>query len=296
MRKLITFLAFCAFITSSGYLGAQDCPLSNLRKNSSCIIVTYQTVGEAQLAVATPEVLTITMSTGGSADGTYTASTVCTGAEVVFTKNGSSSCNCNGYNGETAGEFEFVEAGITCIYNADGTLPVELASFSGKREGDFIMLEWSTLSETENEGFFLESSKDGKTWEPIGFLKGVGNTTVPTAYKTLDRKPNEGYNYYRLKQVDFNGNYTYSDVISINYRDEGILDYRFDVLSALLNIESDVSFSEISLYNVSGNRLKVWRDIDKISSLSVGSIESGTYIVVFKKSNGLTSSGRFVKF
>lgn len=96
------------------------------------------------------------------------------------------------------------------------TLPIELTSFIIKNFENSRVISWETATETNNDFFTLERSIDGKTWEEIYTCKGVGTSTIQHHYTYTDlEKLNEIYIYYRLKQNDFNGDYSYSDIKTI---------------------------------------------------------------------------------
>ena len=97
-------------------------------------------------------------------------------------------------------------------------LPIELSKFGGNVLNKVVMVEWETLSETNNDYFTLEKSADGKKYEPISIIKGAGFSNRLNRYTEFDKFPNKGINYYRLKQTDFDGKYSYSDVISVDYK------------------------------------------------------------------------------
>jgi hypothetical protein len=98
-------------------------------------------------------------------------------------------------------------------------VPVELASFSASVIRGRIMLEWTTASELNNSGFEIERSVDDNTFVTIGFVEGKGTTTEPNFYSFADLSPfTENYTiYYRLKQVDFDGKFSYSKTISVEF-------------------------------------------------------------------------------
>ncbi|MBS1658446.1 MAG: hypothetical protein JST18_10180 [Bacteroidetes bacterium] len=95
-------------------------------------------------------------------------------------------------------------------------LPVELTSFNGKQEGSTNVLTWETSSELNNDYFSIERSVDGNTFYEIGRLKGAGNSTSLNEYVFYDEYPGEGTNYYRLKQIDTDGSFEYSNAIAID--------------------------------------------------------------------------------
>lgn len=96
-------------------------------------------------------------------------------------------------------------------------LPVELVEFSGTAEADYNHLKWITASETNNDYFTIERSTDGMTFVELGRVDGAGNSTQLLNYYFNDMNPAEGTNYYRLKQTDFNGQFTYSSMISLDF-------------------------------------------------------------------------------
>lgn len=96
-------------------------------------------------------------------------------------------------------------------------VPVELTSFIATSNGSEVMLYWSTASELNNLGFEIQRSTEGSEFFTIGFLNGHGTTTEQQNYSYLDRNLDNGTYYYRLKQVDYNGSYEYSDVVEVEW-------------------------------------------------------------------------------
>ncbi|MDF2436516.1 MAG: hypothetical protein K0Q95_892 [Bacteroidota bacterium] len=94
-------------------------------------------------------------------------------------------------------------------------LPIELLSFTGKNQGGKNKLEWTTMSETNNDYFTLERSEKGNVFESFGTKDGAGNSSSKIDYTMYDYSPYKGITYYRLKQTDFNGKYTYSSIVAI---------------------------------------------------------------------------------
>lgn len=92
----------------------------------------------------------------------------------------------------------------------EGILPVEYLSFEAGPVGEAVRLDWVTAQEVNNEGFEVERSPDGIRWQSLGFVAGAGNRNTVGAYQYWDRSPDHGTNYYRLKQIDFDGQTQYS--------------------------------------------------------------------------------------
>ena len=100
-------------------------------------------------------------------------------------------------------------------------LPVELLSFEGKTTTEGIALNWATASEKNNDKFEVQRSKDGHSFETIGTVKGNGTTASQQAYNFTDKRPASGLNYFRLRQVDFDGTADFSKVITVNANVKG---------------------------------------------------------------------------
>ena len=103
---------------------------------------------------------------------------------------------------------------LPCI-NLNTALPVTLKSFKGISNGVHNTLQWLTGSEINNDFFSIERSINGIDFTSIGQVQGNGNTNFDTKYMFVDENPNE-VNYYRLKQVDFDGKYAYSTLVYIH--------------------------------------------------------------------------------
>ncbi len=116
-------------------------------------------------------------------------------------------------------EITFVVNGFSGFFGTNAqnsALPVELISFKGKSSEGRNYLSWTTASEQDNKGFYVERSDDGKRYETLDFVQGAGTTTQSHDYYATDTKPLYGINYYRLKQVDYSGNFKYSNTITLN--------------------------------------------------------------------------------
>lgn len=102
--------------------------------------------------------------------------------------------------------------------SANNGLPVEMEYFTAENKGESVILNWHTASEQNASHFLIQRSKGGKTFKNIGRRKAQGTTTEPTDYSYPDDNPAKT-NYYRLKQVDFDGSYEYSKVISVSSKE-----------------------------------------------------------------------------
>jgi hypothetical protein len=96
-------------------------------------------------------------------------------------------------------------------------LPIHLLSFAATATGNnHVDLNWSTASETFNDYFTVEKTLDGINFETVAVIDGHGNSTQIIAYTAFDSSPYKGISYYRLKQTDFNGAFSYSNFVPVN--------------------------------------------------------------------------------
>ena len=99
------------------------------------------------------------------------------------------------------------------------SLPVELIDFRVTALSDnSVGLDWQTASELNNLGFEIQRSNNSLDWETLGFVEGRGTSSEFTNYQFIDQFPNEGFNYYRLKQIDFDDGYEYSETKVVEFK------------------------------------------------------------------------------
>jgi hypothetical protein len=133
-------------------------------------------------------------------------STIGAGANVVaFSGTGSHSWNYN----PVSLQYIFVEVDFIDI------VPVELASFNASVSEGSVVLNWTTATELNNQGFDIERSTKTQSWEKIGFVPGFGTTTEPRSYSFEDANVVTGSYSYRLKQIDYDGTFSYSDEVRV---------------------------------------------------------------------------------
>lgn len=121
----------------------------------------------------------------------------------------------------TGGGAQITEDNFDCSGASLPALPVELLSFRATGQEDQTRLDWSTATELNNAGFKVERLAATGDWEMLGFVEGVGTTNDLTDYVFYDENPKEGINYYRLKQIDFDGKYEYSNIVSVLFERSG---------------------------------------------------------------------------
>jgi hypothetical protein len=223
-------------------------------------------------------------ATTGSTTPVVTAKT----ATVVNTPTVTSSYNAITSGGTAAAPA--IAAKNPC--NNTTTLPVEMLNFRDSCNAGAVKLEWSTASEINNDYFSIERSVDGKYFQPIGKIYGAGNSSVIRNYEFTDDHPpsldeeGQGIKYYRIRQVDFNGQYEYFGPVSVRCNSSQT-DILPTVSEGLFFITGDISNAEISVYSVIGEK------VFSLSRQSVGSVidianqASGIYLVKIKTESGV---------
>lgn len=158
-------------------------------------------------------------------------------------------------------------------------IPVELTSFSASIIGTSVQLNWSTATELNNSGFEVQRKTDLTDWQTLAFVRGNGTTTQPQVYSYTDNSvsANTTY-YYRLKQIDFDGQFEYSKTIEINI--SVLKDYSLEQnYPNPFNPSTNISFTIPKSSNVT---LKIYNQIGElIEQLVNQQLEAGSYIYVW---------------
>ncbi|MBX7205348.1 MAG: T9SS type A sorting domain-containing protein [Bacteroidia bacterium] len=126
------------------------------------------------------------------------------------TANGSANSSNIAFNGSC-----YPPNGLTFTYYPISILPVTFTEFNVAAKGDYALLNWGTASETNNDYFTVEHSANGQLFEETGRIKGAGTSSQMHSYTFVHENPVEGINYYRIKQTDFNGDFSYSVLRSV---------------------------------------------------------------------------------
>ncbi len=163
-------------------------------------------------------------------------------------------------------------------------LPVNLISFSGNNvDNDHVLLKWETSGEISSDYFDVERSNDGSTFENIVRVKAAGNSNINQYYSAQDEKPNNGINFYRLRQVDMDGKIYYSSIVGVNFGKDHVApkispnpaNGFFTVISGAEPIK------QITVFDASGKILKHISNDRNASSINIISdnLAAGIYVV-----------------
>lgn len=180
-------------------------------------------------------------------------------------------------------------------------LPVELAFFKAKAEGETALLEWMTASEVNNDGFNVERSSDGKNWETIRFVNGFGTTNEANFYNIVDEQPLAGANYYRLKQMDFDGQFDYSPIKVVVFRKAATSANQINIYPNPVRDFVNINFDEqpqdftISIFNVAGQLVRTTITNERNNAIYLNDLESGLYFVQIV-GEGININQKIVKY
>lgn len=163
-------------------------------------------------------------------------------------------------------------------------LPIHLLYFSAQKNGERVLLSWTTAQETDNEHYEIERSEDGRSYTHIATLPARSGNTNEQLYQAADEKPLEGRNYYRLKQVDRSGGNSYSSIAVVQF-DKDVSHIRFNnPVDNTLHIHSAEQGSSVSIIDAQGHIVLRTTCSGSKQSIDVSSLPAGNYIL--KYSNG----------
>lgn len=159
--------------------------------------------------------------------------------------------------------------------------PVTLKNFRvGKSTCEVIDIEWTTVSEINNDGWNIEKSYDGRSWEEIGFVAGKGTSGDLQKYTFTDRAIEDGYSsiYYRLNQVDLDGRSTMSDVVKTSIDCAGDFSFFPNPASSMITL-NNMGTGQVDILSVSGKRVATGITSDEYD---VSHLNKGVYLVRYR--------------
>ncbi|MFH0864555.1 MAG: T9SS type A sorting domain-containing protein [Bacteroidota bacterium] len=187
----------------------------------------------------------------------------------------------------------------------DGTLPVELTDFTAIADDEGVNIAWQTASETNNDFFTIEKSTDGLTFVNTAVVDGAGNSNSLQNYSVKDYYPYDGVSYYRLKQTDYDGQYSYSSVVAVVFEDKNgrsIIIFPSPSSSDNLNLSFKYNSNDtvfLNVYDINGTcfiQKTLCTDIgENTVILNTSNFAGGKYIIQIMGFNRLITSD-FIKY
>lgn len=172
------------------------------------------------------------------------------------------------------------------VINYSGPAPVTLLSFDARRNGAVNKLTWNTSQEQNSYRFIVERSADGRNFSELGFVQAAGNSTIQRNYNYTDESPLKGINYYRLKMVDQNNSFRYSEIRNI--RNLGVSDMQITPNPVVDNLKMQVDavvagtavlyITDLSGKNIYQERLNLVSGLNNLN-IPMTRLAKGTYFV-----------------
>lgn len=174
-----------------------------------------------------------------------------------------------------------------CVMSKLVILPIELCDFDAVLEVSSVRIIWKTMSEINNSYFEIERSKDLESWDVIAHVDGANNSNQLIQYEWTDENPNIGVVYYRLKQVDFDGKFTHSKIVSVMFSDscsEKIIIYPNPNSSGILFFElKSIDQFLLTIYSFAGQI--IYRKELADPCIDISGIKEGVYNLSFENIN-----------
>ncbi|MBC7534742.1 MAG: T9SS type A sorting domain-containing protein, partial [Ferruginibacter sp.] len=180
----------------------------------------------------------------------------------------------------------------TVILNKITIVPLRLLSFQVTKSNNQTFLNWSTENEINTSHFEIERSADGRVFNKIGNIRS-NNLPGNNNYHFTDQLPLQPTNYYRIKQVDIDGDYSYSETKEINFERSPVISVSPNPSKNILSINGAENYEEIQIINISGLLLRKMKSVGNIQ-VDISNLPAGKY---FLKLSGKTGSKtvQFVK-
>ena len=188
---------------------------------------------------------------------------------------------------------EFIWEGISTFSSFTGAgdgspLPISLINFNAEPVNQNVLVTWTTASEVNNDYFQIERSQDAVNYEVVGIIDGAGNSNQTLNYQLVDKKPYQGISYYRLRQIDFNGDFEVFDPVAVNFSGNlgQIISIYPNPANDLTTVQINTNGSDkgiLQVFSITG--ALVWQgqiqtiDGENIYRLDVKDLKAGQYII-----------------
>src|SRR6476661_4261209 len=171
------------------------------------------------------------------------------------------------------------------IMSSAGPLPVELTSFKGYSQTSGVWLQWATASERSCERFEVQRKGEGADFTTIGRVAGHGTTATSNTYAFADSRPLTGTAYYRLRQVDTDGRSSFSPVVAVRWKQEGIAAIYPNPTTGLVLLQPTAAPQRFRVFNAQGQTLLSG---ETSRQLDLSALPAGSYLLELK--DGASSS------
>ncbi len=180
------------------------------------------------------------------------------------------------FNPSTGSTSGFLNNVALYLVGNDMTLPVDLVSFDVEKRKEQVELKWKVISEINNDGWNVQRSTNGFTWNTIGHVSGRGDSHSEEEYNYIDKESHQGMVFYRLEQIDLDGQKAYSEVRSID-----MYKSKFTVYPTLIDQYLTVDgIDDYSQYQIFSNSQVVQQgEISRGEKIDVSQLSSGIHYI-----------------
>ena len=179
--------------------------------------------------------------------------------------------------------------------NIGGTIPVTGLFFSAKKEDKKVKLEWYTLTELNTSHYEIERSKNGTDFEKIGQIAAAGNSGLRTDYSFADALPNKSLNYYRLKQFDRDGKFTYSGIRLVKFNDDKQFIVYPTVSSGQFTLSGITESVQVKIFSSSKQLVQSFATASPVYKMNLSALAAGTYWLIIEKDNRILFYNMIIK-
>jgi hypothetical protein len=166
--------------------------------------------------------------------------------------------------------------------------PITLLNFKAVKNESQVDIDWQTATEINNDYFTVEKSKNGIDFTTVGIVDGAGNSQSTLNYQTTDHSPYNGISYYRLKQTDFDGKFSYSNIEAVNFNGNKNITVYPNPGTGIFSIQGLNEEAEISVQNPLGQVVLIQKVFSDSSEIDLSSQSDGVYFI--KANNGDSST------
>ena len=180
---------------------------------------------------------------------------------------------------------------------AGNPLPVEFISVNASAAEKYINIEWVTASEFNNDYFAVEKSLDCINWSEIAYVLASGNSNYMQSYLVVDMNPNNGMQYYRIVQTDFNGSTSYSSTVFVKWQKLATVTLFPNPASNGMIINfgtADVVNATLRIMNASGDVVQIVENVANMTRVDIRSLSAGMYFIDFPENENYKKT-KFIK-
>lgn len=266
-------------INIDGALSTDSASTVTLINGASCCNVFWQVNGAVELGISS--VFNGTVIANGAItllnQARLNGRALSTGGSIITNKNNALGCDAAGY-----------------------PLPIQLIKFTAKPINDYVLLDWSTASEINNNYFTVQRSQNLINFEALDTIAGAGNSSKIINYSFVDHNPYGGSSYYRLMQTDFDGQFTYSNVVKVNAKKVYTISVYPNPLGVYTTIllkeakNSEIIEGEFWLCNSLGELIMIKTISEQMTILNKNQIIAGIYFYKIIIDKEIIQSGKLI--